>query len=125
MTETISLELARKLDAAGWRGETALLWHVPETDPDIPTIMDNNEGNIWAQVCEDDELLPASTFTEILRDLPIRIGSQNWFADMERGQFRNGYGGEPKTYKVHESPTEAAGNLLLWCIENGHVEVTP
>ena len=76
---------------------------------------------------------PAPTFEELWAVLPVKIDTKEhgecwlnmWWEEYSDGSKgpRWGYADHKlKAYGEHESPTEAAGMLLVWLAENGHVE---
>jgi hypothetical protein len=132
--QTIEKETAQKLYTLGLRKTCYFWWHhqIKWTE--------NSKKSKWtilSDICIQDghlgfvggDFYPAYQLHEILEMLPEnydlifhKIGGTFWF------QYRN----SKRLIKTidlinvnnnEQTPTEAAGNLLLWCIENDYVKV--
>jgi hypothetical protein len=114
--KTTSFELSKKLKEVGVKQFGASSYHVDTKNH-----------------CD----IACFTLDEILEMLPgiVTDGECNyWKLNLDKGTDHHSgndgyvfsYGGITKSDLkefIHPNPAEAAGQLLLWCIENGYVEV--
>jgi len=128
---SLSLELSKKLHELSVVVESEQKYAYDPTQPHIDCVLrDKNieSTHHWWKEC------PAPTFEELWKVIPDQVyilGGWYWFA-LEKHHRR----GEDEPYARlsvyqikglgkafdHESPTEAAGMLLVWLKENGHLE---
>lgn len=127
--EHISLELAKRLHDAGWRGNTDHIytWNTPCLE-DIYTLCFKSDFYALDATLDIHDY-HAPTFTEIWRELPIFIYEERngtceltMFKDDSDSKTVIEYEASSYPFVSHDSPAEAAGQLLLWCIEQGHVK---
>jgi len=136
MNEHLSLELSKRLQELGVVVEVGHVWEVralgtleEKKKVVLSMFKDYNLGR---------EYFPAPTFIELWAVMPwvINYGTTTYvktlsedsrgvttasyeYTDWEESEF------VPVKESPHESPVEAAGLLLIWLAENGHVEVSP
>ena len=117
--KTLSLELSKRLHELGVVMESEHDW--------------TKYGGDWQVLPSKGfvkmEKFPAPTFTELWGMMPEIIeGPPDIYLELHKlmgGSCDIGYHDEGWAVKVfphHESPAEAAGMLLIWLAENGHVK---
>jgi hypothetical protein len=122
----VSLELAKKLQDHGIEVESAFYWCW-------------YKGTGWELVAADKKhsvrrpAAPAPTLDELLEVLPkhIRFEVEVLYLSVSvawNQQFRIGYYNSDNSlgkqiYDANPTLTDAAAQLLIWCVENNHMEV--
>lgn len=115
---TLSLESSKRLHELGVKVESASVWGYLGA-----------EWMLFPEGIKPSNNFPSPTFTELWGMLPVSIEGHPLVLE------RCTCGPCPKAITtqirygtlIHyfpESPTEAAGLLLIWLAENGHIEVT-
>lgn len=135
--QTISYELAKKLKYANFVCDSFFYWTLPEIGKSLEIILVLREENSPLYPCD----YPAYTLDEILEYLPARFQLENkthslflkkyFYEATNETKYVAGYrfffdnSGEELAAPLMEAtnPAEAAGELLLWCIENGYVKI--
>ena len=125
--KTISYELARKLKKLGIKKEACFVHYVnPEKLECCAlgsySLCEGGEEVCWAYALEEIlDMLPSSIainkkrFDLIIEKLTEKTTNQHWYAVS--------YNGASAAATVYKTATEAAGNMLVWCIKNDHVKV--
>jgi hypothetical protein len=138
--EHTSLELSKRLYDKGFRGEHVSNWEGWEKFTEVVVVHEDTVSN-WTAIC------PAYTFTELWGVLPYEIEVDTLGNDLysdDYGEFYKmlcplwehpyGYMGKTRAAYAaqgmepnivgfsHESPAEAAGLLLEWLIDEGHMK---
>jgi hypothetical protein len=115
--QVTSLELSKRLKEREYEGEHDYRWiFVFSKDWELFYKRDVNE-TAW------ESGIPAYQFHEIWAALPVEAGKYHKILEPHRIAY---YGddrvGTLKGIIVDKSPTEAAGKMLEWCIDNGYVK---
>lgn len=144
--ETTSPELSNKLIKLGItrkeQSTNEYLWWCFGVKGDFDTafleLTSNLEGSCHLYT---ETKCPAFTLDELLEMLPYKIEQKiEWFLSLDKtisDRYKIAYFagfdyrdfdaredailGDGNAFAVHENPAEAAGQLLVWCIENGYV----
>ena len=133
---TLSLELSRRLHELGVKVESGNVW----------VLIEEPEGwELWSRWTlehnpyhREDKHIPAPTFTELWAVMPIFIEHDGDSLVLHMSKLDGTDGSIEsattvyymdweiiihETVHAHELPIEAAGMLLIWLAENGHLEV--
>lgn len=129
--ENLSLDLSKKLKELGVVVESGHVWMIPNLDMKglthrLGLADDFIDSKLFC-------VIPAPTFEELWAVMPVSLRSDDdfecgLFMDMSYNRNSNvGYNNIIHRKAVgplftHESPTEAAGMLLVWLAEHGHLE---
>lgn len=137
--QTISFKLAKELEKLGFKQSSYFYWLILPVY-NTPVLLTYKEYKKSIYETDKCELCPAYQLHEILEILPYSINITAGIDDsLLELFFWKSYGDYKIGYKIadsqfahefhsiliieHNSLTEAAGNLLLWCIENNYVKV--
>ena len=128
--KTTSLELSKQLQKLGVKQESYFYW---DMDKEQQALVTAKEMNIsYTDTLIKNEIFSAYTLDEILNMLPDKIKDNYVYYFLKsdkteevrygiyyaRAAIEDGVMVE----FLHENPAEAAGQLLVWCIENGYVK---
>jgi hypothetical protein len=119
--QTISCELAKRLDKLGVKRNSSFLHGI---DGDILSKRTMCSINKYFSATPDN-LYPAYTLDEVLEMLPESIEDEFALEVDKNSKIYYFYYLNPldKTAIYFDTnPAEAAGYLLVWCIESGHVK---
>jgi len=116
-TLCVSLETAKALKAAGWTKPTVFAYRMLDGEWKLDYFHELFAG----------EKLSAPTAEEVLRELPEKIDLKEWRRDLqflfiapEKGKWEVSYG-EFKKFR-DKSLSEAAAQMWLWCVSEGHIK---
>lgn len=130
MTNTASIETSKQLHELGWRGECEYVWVY---NP-LNVVNAKWETVIYSHTRPLDGI-PAPTFTELWAALPkyIIVDVKKYWLNFSKTNSiaHAAYQSDGGQYEYNintislgnQSPTEAAALLLIWTIENGHVNI--
>jgi len=129
--QTTSYELSKKLDkkisiASDFK-KSYFFWVIsPEFDGEAKLLPKTNIKSLMELGCKL-TLYPAYTLDEILEMLPKQIPSRHpdYIDELELEVMEDKYwwSYDSSPDYEHTNPAEAAGQLLVWCIENGHIKL--
>lgn len=122
--QTIESETAKRLDELGLKRESYFCsFIVPAYNSHALLSCAEYEGSVYNK--EDCERYPAYTLDEVLAMLPKGIRYHCLVDVYNTGDFKVSC--VIDNYNIckevqSKNPAEAAGQLLIWCIENGYVK---
>ncbi len=126
MPQVTSLELSRELKEWGFKAESKYVWWGLMSRK--PIIMEYPKSTID----QEDIIANAYQFHELWAVLPAQIQLTHYELMLMKVGGNSGSvigytnlqnSNDNLRYFKHDNPTEAAGLLVKWCIENGHMEV--
>ena len=122
----VSLETSKALKAADWTKPTVFVW-VRYGSPSLPRrVLEQRIDN--PPISESfGEWYYAPTAEEVLRELPSQIKSISAHFRIYRTETKwqcsyDRYGVHADIVKTHESLSEAASQMWLWCVSEGHIK---
>lgn len=140
--QTISLKTAIELYKKGLRAESAFYWIIRDDGKAVLYYYDSYKGSESDKKAIShrlgDWIFPAYTLDELWGVMPDHIHyknidngytTRNFFDIIKttKGLLRMGYfsphSGELIGKQEHDNPTEAAGLMAIWLIDNGYMEV--
>lgn len=116
-----SLELSRKLDAAGIEQESHFQWEPWQDDYHL-VAYEKQEIKLAKKIPI--ELYSAFLASELLEMLPEGVEGYKLLVFKKNGKWNIGYEFHPagiNAVYLNKSLPEAAGEMVLWCKENGHL----
>jgi len=125
----IELETAKKLKELGLKNKSFSFWRLRNGGEEKGYKITHDTINADYLKNNKDILYMAYTLDEILAMLPTNVrlyhlDDSRKYRDYEFCLYAlNGGGVTSLKSTVNKNPAEAAGQLLIWCIENGYVKV--
>jgi hypothetical protein len=136
--QTISFELAKELEKLGIKQDSYFYWLILPVynTPELLTYKEYKNSIYETDKCE---LCPAYQLHEILEMLPQHItykkdceaffdlykcgSNTDYLYEINYSDIDNNILNVTDKDFEEENPAEAAGNLLLWCIENKYIKI--